>query len=667
MIRFLQKENRLTKAIFWVVIGAAAITMVITLVPGIFANGPDDGSTTYATVRNGGLFGRLLTENSEVSTQQVQRLASRMIQQQKLPDFLMPYMMQRAATSLVQQEILIHEANRLGLQVTDDDLRRELQTGSFGQYIYPEGKFIGDDRYAYFVSTAFNMSTNDFESTLKKQMELERLERMVTAGVTVNDKDVRKEFMEQGTKVKFDYAVISLEDIKKQINPTDAQLEAYFNQHAKQYAKGVPETRKIAYIVFDPSQTPGSAPQVTDAALQAYYQQHMDQFQQKEQVKVRHILIKVPQGADAATDAAAKKKADDIRKQLQGGADFAKLAKENSDDPGSKDQGGELGMISRGQTVPEFEQAAFSLQPGQLSQVIKTQFGYHILQVEAKQAAQTKSLDQVKDQIRPIVQREAEMQAAQKFAQQLATQAQQQGLEKAAAAHSLHVETTDYLQQGQPVAGIPDSAAMLTAAFQAKQGAAPQSVSTGEGYAVFSVVDIKAAHAPSFAEYKTHVLDDFRNDQAPALLQQKTSQLAAAARAGNDLAKAAKDAGATVQTSDVVGRDGQVPGIGSLAADASQIFGLSVGQVSGPLNNGRDGFVVKVDEKQEPSPQELAANFDATRDKLLDDKRERMFGVFVTDLQQRYEKEKRILYNKRAVADATKQTGGPGLPAQPGS
>ncbi len=508
------------------------------------------------------------------------------------------------------------------------------------------------------------MSTSEFESTLKKQMELERLEHLVTAGVTVNAKDVRQEYMEQGTKVKFDYAVISLDDIKKDINPTDAQLQAYFTQHAQKYAKGIPETRKIAFIVFDPSQTPGAAPQVTDAALQAYYQAHVDQFQQKEQVKVRHILIKVAQGADAATDAAAKKKADDIRKQLQGGADFAKLAKENSDDPGSKDQGGELGMISRGQTVPEFEQTAFSLQPGQLSQVIKTQFGYHILQVEAKQAAQTKSLEQVKDQIRPIVQREAEMHAAQNFAQQLATQAQQQGLEKAAAAHNLHVETTDYLQPGQPVPGIPDSAAMLTAAFAAKQGGAPQSVSTGEGYAVFNVVDIKPAHAPSFAEYKTHVLDDYRNDQAPAILQQKTQQMATAARASNDLAKAAKEAGTTVQTSDDVGRDGQVPGIGSLAADASQIFGLSVGQVSNALNNGRDGFVIKMVAKQEPTAQDVAANFDATRDKLLDDKRQKMFGVFVTDLQQRYEKEKRVLYNKRAVADAQKQ---PALPTQPGS
>jgi peptidyl-prolyl cis-trans isomerase D len=664
MIRFLQKDNRLTKAIFWVVIGAAAITMVITLVPGIFANGPDDGSQTYATVRNGGLFGRLLTQNSEVSTQQVQRMAARMLQQQKLPDFLMPYMMQRAASSLVQQEILAHEANRLGLSVTDDDLRRELHTGTFGQYIYPEGKYIGDDRYAYFVSSAFNMSTTEFESTLKKQMELERLEHFITAGVTVNAADVRSEYMQQGTKVKFDYAVLSLEDVKKNINPTDAELQAYFQQHGSKYAKGVPETRKIAFIVFDPAQTPGAAPQVTDAALQAYYQQHLDQFQQKDQVKVRHILIKVPQGADAATDAAAKKKAEDIRKQVVGGADFAKLAKENSDDPGSKDQGGELGMISKGQTVPEFEQAAFSLQPGQTSQVIKTQFGYHVLQVEAKQAAQTKTLDQVKDQIRPIVQREAEMKAAQNFAQQLATQAQQQGLEKAAAAHNLKVETTDYLQPGQPISGIPDSAEMSKDAFAAKQGGAPQSVSTGEGFAVFSVVDVKAAHAPNFAEYKAHVLDDYRNDQAPALLEKKTQDLASAAK-GGDLAKAAKDAGTTVQTSDSVGRDGQVPGLGSMAADAPAIFGLTSGQVSRALNNGRDGFVIKMVEKQEPSAQDVAANFDATRDKLLEDKREKMFGVFVTDLQQRYEKEKRILYNKKAVAEMQKSP--IGLGQQPGS
>ena len=139
--------------------------------------------------------------------------------------------------------------------------------------------------------------------------------------------------------------------------------------------------------------------QCPDQQVQQYYQGHQKDYQVPEEVKVRHILIKVDAGADPKVDAAAKQKAEDLLKQIKGGADFAALAKANSDDPGSKEQGGELGMIQRGVTVPAFEKAAFGLEPGQISDVIKTQFGYHIIKVEEKQTAHLKSLDEVKAQI----------------------------------------------------------------------------------------------------------------------------------------------------------------------------------------------------------------------------------------------------------------------------
>ena len=655
MIRFLQQDKRITKFIFWAIIVVVAAFMVITLVPGIFSNGPDDSSGDYAIVRNGGYFGRILTTNSPVTTQQVQRMASRMLQQQKLPDMLMPYAMQRAGTSLVQEAMLAYEADRLGLKVSDQDLRGELQKGAFGEYLFPEGKYIGDDRYANFVSTQFNMSVPDFENTLKRELSISRLQGFVTSGVTVSDAEVRKTYLQQGTKAKFDYAYLSEDVVKQMINPGDDQLQAFFKTHAKQYANAVPETRKLQYIALDPAQTPGGAPKVSDADLQNYYQKHIDQFQVKDQVRVRHILIKVPAGADAAIDAAARKKAEDIRKQIIAGGDFAKLAKENSDDPGSKEQGGELGFVQHGVTVPEFEKTAFALNPGQTSELVKTQFGYHIIQTEEKQTAHTTPLAQVKPQIEPIVQHELELNASQKFAQQVADQARSQGFDKAAAANHLQAQTTDYMHHNATVPGVPDGAQMLTGAFAAKPGGAPQVVSTGEGFAVYSVVDIHAAHAPDFASFKPHILDDYRSEQAPALLKTKTAELAARAKSENDLAKAAREMNAIYKTSDLVGEDAQVPDIGSIATNASQIFALNQGDISGALDGGgKVGYVVKMDDKQQPSAQDVAAHLDETRDKLLNDRRERVFAVFVSNLQERYKAEKRILYTKQ---DAQLPTG----------
>lgn len=648
MIRFLQQDSPAIKIVFWAIIVIVAGFMVITLVPGIFSGSPGDGSSTYATVRSGGYFGRYFTSNTEVSATQVQRLASRMLQQQKLPDMLMPYAMRRASDSLVQEAVLSYEADRLGLLVTDADLRNELQKGSFAEYLFPEGKYVGDDRYANFVSMAFNMSVPEFERTMKRELAISRLQGMVTSGVTVSDADVRKEYMEQGTKVKFDYAFFTQDDVARQINPSDNDLASFFQSHAKQYANAVPETRKLEYAILDPNNVPGGNSKPSDADLHAYYQQHSEQYAVKEQVKVRHILIKVPQGADPATEAALKKKAESIRQQIVAGGDFAKLAQENSDDPGSKATGGELGWIQHGTTVPEFDKAAFALNPGQTSDVVKSEFGYHIIQTEQKQAAHSLPFEQVRAQIEPLLTREMQMKATKAAAQKFADQAKSGGLDKVVAANHLQMQTTEYLGQHATVPGIPDGAPMMTAAFAAKAGAAPQSVTTGESYAVFRVADIKPAHAPSFEEYKSHILDDYRAAQAPALLNQKAQDLAAKAKSGN-LQQAAKDTGATFKTSDLVGQSAAVPDIGSIADNATGIFALAQGQIGGPFTGGRAVYVVKIDEKQEPTPEDLASHFDATKDKMLGDKRERVFAVFVGNLMDRYKAEKRILLTKQAT------------------
>ena len=657
MIRFLQKDSRTVKIIFIVIIAVACITMVITLVPGIFSD-QASSSDTYATIRGGGFFGRIFGGGDEVTTQEVQQLAQRMLQRQQLPDFVLPYMMQRVGQGLIQQHVELQEANRLGVNVTDEDLRAFLHTGTWGQVLFPNGKYIGDDQYASLVSQNFGISRETFEKELKKELQENRLRSFVTAGVTVSDQQVRDSYRLQATKIKFDYAVVSADDLRKTINPTDVELQAFFKQNAPKYAKAVPEARKIQYIAFTTANLPGGAPQVTDAEVQQYYSQHQADYKVDDQVKVRHILIKVDPGADAKADAAAKQKAEDILKQLRAGGNFADLAKKNSDDPGSKDTGGELGFIKHGVTVPEFDKAAFSLQPGQTSDLVKTKFGYHIIQSEEKQTAHTRSLDEVKPTIVAVLTRQKEGQAQQAFAQQLATEAQKNGFAQTAAAHHLQVVTTDYLGQNAIIPTLADGSQMLTSAFSAKQGAVPQVASTGDGYAVFQVEDVHAAHAPSFDEYKSHIVDDFRDMQLPSLLTRKTAELADKAKAENDLAKAAKEVGATVKSSDLVGRDAQVPDVGQLSQTAPALFDLNVGQVSQPINSQRTGVVAKLTDKQQPTPDEIQKNFEQTRDALLNQRREDMFAVFVTNLVAQYEKQGRIRINKRMQQQ-------PGLPGQP--
>ncbi len=658
MIRILQQDNKAIKIVFAVIIGFAVLTMVITLVPGIFDNaGSGGGGGDYATVRAPGLLGKFGASSVPITQTEVTRAAQQQLQQQKLPPFLLPYMESRAAQALVQQAILKIEGDRLGLQVSDEDLARELHQGQLGQILFPGGNYIGDEAYTNFVQNQLQMTRGDFEALVKKEMEQTRLQSLITGGVTVADKEVRESFRTAGTKIKFDYAVLASDEIGKTLNPSDADLQTFFKASQARYANAIPETRKIEYLTFGADQIPGGKPQVSDADIQAYYQAHLATYQVKEQVKARHILIAVPQGADAKVDAAAKAKAEDLLKQIKAGGNFAALASANSDDPGSKATGGELGFLGRGQTVPEFDKALFSLQAGQTSDVIKTKFGYHVLQVEQKDTAHVKPLAEVKSEIVAALEQQKLGASEQNYANALAAEAKRDGLEKTAAAHGLHAITTDYLAKDGTVAGVSDGAALLSQAFGVKKGDAPLAVSTGDGYAVFQVVDVHGPHAPSFEEYRSHILSDYREQQVPQMLNAQLKKLDERAKELNDLPKAAAELHVPVKTSELVGRDGQVPDLGAMSGPGEVAFNLPKGGISGPINTGRTGVVLAILDKQEPTADAIAKQFDATRDQMLNTKREEVFRIYLGTLAEKYQKAGSIRMKAKSATPQTSPLG----------
>jgi peptidyl-prolyl cis-trans isomerase D len=647
MIRFLQKDNRLTKALFVVIIAAASVSMVVYLIPGLTGQSAS-GSDTFAVVYPH-WYSRFLSAGDVISQQKVAQMTSRRVQQQ-YPQYagnpMITQMIEpQVGQQLVQQQMLLNEAEKLGIHVTNEDVRQYLQTGPAGQVLFPNGQFIGQDKYTQLIQSRFDMTVPDFEESVKQDIAIRRLGSLITAGVTVSDKDVRDYYLKNNIKIKFDYAVLTADDVSKTINPTDAELEAFFKKNAPRYANAVSEERTISYFAFTPSDVPGGTPQPTQQGIQQYYNAHQSEYTAPEQARARHILIKVDRGADAKADAAAKAKAEGILKQIQAGGNFADLAKKNSDDPGSKDSGGELGFAKRGMMVPEFDNAIFTQKIGD-TKIVKSQFGYHIVQVEERQAAHTQTLNEVLPTIQATLIREKSQQAQQTYAQQLTTEAVKNGLEKTAAAHHLQLVTTPPVPETGTISALPDSAALLAKAFQSKKGDPAMSAPTGEGYAIFQVTGITPAHAPTFADWKSHVLDDYRAEKLPQLLAQKTAELSEKAKSMNDLAKAAKEAGATVKTSDFISLSGQVPGLGSVGQIAPQLFDMVPGNISGPINAGRTGVVVKILDKQQPSAEEIAKNFDQTRDRILEERRGEAFEVFVSNLVNDYRKSRRVAFNK---------------------
>jgi len=651
MIRFLQTDNRMVKALIVVVIGAASVTMVLYLIPGLGGVG-SSSPDTYAVVYPH-WYSRILSSGDPISQAHVEQITENQLRQRN-PEYASNPMIvqmfeQQVGQQLVQEQVMLDEAHKLGISATDDDVRKYLRTGPPGQVLYPNGTYIGDDAYKQLIDDRLHESVTDFEDEIKSQITIQRLQAFITGGVTVSDQEVRDTYRKANIKIKFDYAVISAEDLGKTINPSDSELEAFFKTNAARYAQAVPEERKITYFAFSEGQIPGGVQPPNQQAVQQYYNEHVAEYSVPEQAKSRHILISVPPNADAKTDAAAKAKAEMVLKQLQAGGSWTDLAKKYSDDPGSKDMGGELGFAQRGKMVPAFDNAIFTQKIGDIA-IVKSNFGYHIVQVEERQAAHTQPLSEVQASIVAALSRQAETAAQDSYAQQLTSEAIKNGLEKTAAAHHLDVVTTDPVAHDGVIAALPDSAQILAKAFQAKQGDPPQSAPTGEGYAIFQVTGIVPAHAPEFADWKSHVLDDYRREQLPVLLSQKTKALADQAKAANDLAKAAKAVGATVKTSDMVGESGQVPDFGEVGQVAPQLFDMSVGAISGPIDAGRTGVVVKIDDKQEPTPDEISKNFDQTRDQLLDQRRNEAFSVFASGVWNDYKKRKLVVINAKPKA-----------------
>lgn len=646
MIRFLQRDNRITKAFFVVVIAAASLGMVIYLIPGLTGMGASNNNA-YATIYPH-WYSRILSSGIVISQQSVSQRARQQLQRRdpKYADnpMIVKYFEQQVGQQMVQTQVMLIEAEKLGIQANDDDVAAFLQKPPFDEYLFPKGEYIGPDKYADFVARNFNMPVPDFEQEIKQEIITRRLQALITAGATVSDAEVRDAYRKQNIKIKFDYAVISSDDVRKSINPSDGDLEAFFKKNAARYATAVPEQRKITYFTFGPGDLPGGVPQIGQAEIQQYFNQHKAEYEVPDQARSRHILIKVAQGADAKTDAAAKAKAEGLLKQIQGGANFAELAAKNSDDPGSKDKGGELGFAKHGMMVPEFDNAIFTQKIGE-TKIVKSQFGYHIVQVEERQAAHAQSINEILPTIQMTLVRQKVAAAEENFARNLTSEAIKNGLEKTAAAHHLEVASSPMVGARGVIPAFADSSEILGKAFASKQGDPPQYATTGEGYAIFQVTGIAAAHAPNFADWKGRVADDYRSEQLPILLSQKTQQLADKAKAG-DLAKAAKEVGATMKSSDFVGETGQAPDLGQVGQVAPQLFEMKPGEVSGPINAGRTGVVVKLLDKQEPTADEIAKNFDQTRDQMLEQRRGEAFSVFVGSLMDDYKKHNRILVPK---------------------
>jgi peptidyl-prolyl cis-trans isomerase D len=601
-------------------------------------------------------------DGTDISADEVRQQARVMLQQQ-MPQgganvgMLLPFFAQRAADQLITKQALVDEAGHMGLRVTPEEVKDELQHGRYAATFFPGGNFIGQQEYEDMLQR-FNLTPAKFEADVGSEILISKLQTLISGAANVTEAEIHEQFIKQHSKVKFDYAVLKLDDIKKGLHPTEEELKAFYDSHKNAYANSVPEKRKVKYALIETSKVE-AAVQVTRDDLRAYYDQHRDEYRVPEQVKVSHIWIKMPlPSAEGKIDqnkvAEAQHRAEDLLKQLKNGAKFEDLAKKYSEDPGSANVGGSLGWIGRAQMTPEFEKAAFALSKGQISDVVKGSDGFHIIRLDDKQEAHVKSLDEVKAEIEPILKRQKGQQAAQKKAEDLLKQASTQGLDAAAAVQGIPVITTDFFARRDVLPGLGPAAQFMDAVFTAAEKSPPDVAPASQGIVVFQLLGIKPAATPTFEEIHSRVEEEFKNQRASMLLQQKVQELSDRAKAEHDLKRAAKELGATMKTSDFVLPDGQVPDVGSMTGQASVAFEMKPGEISGPINSGGTGVVIALLENQRPSEADFAGKRDQIRDSLLQAKQQEIFGLFISTLREQMEKLGKIKINQEEMKTLTR-------------
>ncbi len=658
MIRFLQTPGPLKKIILSGLLLIICGGMVITLIPGGL------GSDLMGQPAQGVIA---KVAGQDISVQDVQERARVMAQQQlgqqaaTMMNQLMPLFVPRAVETLIAGKAIVAEAERMGLKASDADVRDELEHGRYSSTLFPGGKFIGQQAYENLLQQN-NLTVPTFERNVKDDILQQKLVLLVTGSASVSPAEIKDQFVKNNTRVKFEYAVLSQDDIRKGLHPTDSELKVFYERNKATYNNTIPEKRKIEYVLLDKSRLLAQV-QVAPEDVRTYYNEHQDQYRVPEEVKVSHILIKTPSpGADGKVDdkavAEARNQADDVLKQLKAGAKFEDLAKKYSDDPGSGKQGGDLGWIGRGRTVPEFEKAAFALPIGQLSDLVKSSYGFHIMRVSDKHQAHVKTIDEVKDQIEPLIRQNKVSKLIDNAGNALLTQARAQGIEKAAAAQGLTPITTDFVSRTDVVPGVGVTPQFMDAVFTEKEKAPPDLAQLSQGAVVFEVLGVRPPATPTFEEIRQKVEDQFRNERAGILLSQKTQELSDRAKSEHDLKRAAKELGAALKTSDLVLPDGQVPDIGSMTGQASVAFAMKPAEISGPITTGTNGVVLQLLEKQEPTEQDFAAKKDQIREQLLRQKQQDLFGLFLANLRQQMEKSGKIKINQQEMKNLTRGRGG---------
>jgi peptidyl-prolyl cis-trans isomerase D len=581
MFDLFRSSQKGKKILLSVVLGVVALSMLLYLIPG--AGTPTTG------VANDQVVAEIGTE--QVTVAQVEVQIRNFTQGRQMSPDVVSAILPQIVEQTITDRALAYEARRLGFEVTDGELANTIR--SFGQI-----GTMSPQQYQMFIEQQQNQTVSQFESNVRLGLLSQDILKIAMEGPFVSPAEVEAEFRKRNDMAKVEYIAFDPAKLADQVKPTEQELKDYFEKNKGFFPS--PESRGVQLIVADQVKV-GESIQVPEVQIQSYYNSHKDEFRTKERVKARHILVSIlNKPADQIPK--LKAKAEDLLKQIKAGADFAKLAEQNSDDKSNASKGGDLGWVMRGQMVPEFEKATFALKQGQISDVVTTNYGFHIVQVMEREDAHQRSLDEVKSQILATLKNQTLNDKMQSLADQARAElvkAPQNGQQIAGKLGLLFVNV-DKFKAGDTLPELGTDAQVAGAIASMQKGAISQVMQSGEKLVIAEVSSVNPPHVADFAEVQARVAARFEQEKGVQLAAERSAKAAEIAKSnGGDLKAAAKAVGLEVKTSTPFNRTGAVEGLGD-ARYLGDAFDKPVGTVVGPLNVGTQTVLVKLVDKVSP-------------------------------------------------------------------
>ena len=602
MFNLFRSRDKSVRYLLSALLGIVALSMVTYLVPG---SGTGSGSASDSIVAE---IGR-----EDLTVREVQQALQASLRNRQMPPGMMGHYVPQLIDQLITEKAVTYQAERMGFDVSDADTANAIRQQM--PQLFQDGTFIGNETYAAVLQQQ-GLSIADFERYMNRQILLNRLRGLVLEATVISPPEIEQEYRRRNEKASVEYVKVAREKLAPQVPVSPEEMQEYFNRSRANYK--IPEKRSLLLLVLDPAKLEQTVT-VTDEQLRRAYEQNKDRFRTPERVKARHILFStVDKKPEEVTKIQAK--AEDLLKQIKAGGDFAELAKKNSEDPTSAPKGGDLDWVERGRTVPEFETAAFALKAGETSGIIKTQYGLHIIQAQAKEQARLKPLEEVKAELTAEIRRESVTTKLQSTIDQAISEVKKNPAEaeQVARKYGLSTAAVGKVGAGDPIPEIGVNREYYESISSLNKGEVTSQPFQAPGNKLIVTVatEVHPAHPAEFEEVKDQVRNALVLERTGKLVIEKANELMEKVKAaGGDLSKAAKSMGLEVVKSPEFSRVGAIEGLGS-ADVMPEVFTKPVGTLLGPIALGTDRVVAKVASHTPANLAELASQRAAIHDEL---------------------------------------------------